>query len=182
MGKRKLEGESYGALAKEFGVQPVTATKHIKRWIAEQGHAEEAADARRVALPAPPPPPPPPPPPEERESRERFDPLKTQLVNSPIQSDDKEQSYRDNLLWAIQAAGTKLRTGNRPNSCPNDKAFFLYQQACENPKDFMTKFSQVETKEKDDADTKKAKRSTEFMIEEIERQLKTLEVKTLEGD
>ena len=170
MAKRKLKGETFQKLAREFSTTPNTATKHIKRWIAKQttSHSAEplprliGAEVNRPRAFA--------------SSSEKFDPLKTQLVNNPIQSDGKEQSYRENLLWACQAAGQKLRTGNRPTSCPNDKAFFLYQLACENPKDFMTKFSQVETKEKDDAEDKAKKRSTQFLLEEIESQLEALEV------
>jgi len=168
MGKRRLKGESYSALARAYGVQIATATKHIKRWVANQSTPEN--------------PPPPAPPPARSTAQhigrpqEEPDPLTTQLVNNPIQSENKEQSYRENLLWACQAAGAKLRTGNRPNSCPNDKAFFLYQLACENQKDFMTKFSQVETKEKDDAEEKKKKKSTEFILSEIESQLTLLDI------
>ncbi len=171
MGKARLDGATYASLAAKYSVTVSTATKHIKRWIAAQGITKPEV----LALPLPDKPafvagPPPPP------LNEKFDPLKTQHVNSPIQSENRDQSYRDNLLWACEAAGQKIRTGNRPNSCPNDKAFFLYQLACENPKDFMTKFSQVETKEKDDADDKAKKKSTQFLLEEIESQLEALEM------
>ena len=172
MGQARLDGATYASLAAKYSVTVATATKHIKRWIAAQDLSKESLSlpvdipSANLMLPLSPLPPPP---------QEEFDPCKTQYVNNPIKSDDKEQSYRENLLWACQAAGAKLRTGNRPNSCPNDKAFFLYQLACENPKDFMTKFSQVETKEKDDADDKAKKKSTQFLFEEIESQLEALE-------
>jgi len=178
MGQRKLKGESYRNIAKAYGVQCSTATKHIHRWM--EKHREEEAALKNQPLQAKPATPSQPigRPIQSHDDRptEDFDPLKTQLVYNPISSEDKKQSYREDLLWACHAAGQKLRTGNRPNSCPNDKAFFLYQLACENPKDFMTKFSQMETKEKDDADTRKSKKSTQFMLDEVESQLEALEM------
>jgi hypothetical protein len=57
-----------------------------------------------------------------------------------------QQSYRDSLRWAIDAAGAYLRTGKQPVKCPCDAAFYLYKQACEEPKDFMGKLGQIEVR------------------------------------
>jgi len=176
-------GMTYENIAAKFDVQACTATKYVKIQQAKEDEKAKKEDNLRVLetlqksqVPAQTSPPQASRPiPHIGQPEKEFDPLLTQLVNNPIISDGVSQTYREDLLWAIEAAGTKLRTGNRPNSCPNDKAFFLYQQACENPKDFMTKFSQVETKEKDDGDKKVFKKSTEFLLMEIETQLEVLE-------
>jgi len=57
-----------------------------------------------------------------------------------------EQSYRESLRWAIQAAGAYLRTSKSPKTCPCDAAWYLYRQAIEEPRDFMGRVGQVESK------------------------------------
>jgi hypothetical protein len=73
-----------------------------------------------------------------------------------------KQSYRDSLRWAITAAGKHLRTGVGPSKVPCDAAWWLYQQAIEEPKDFMAKVSQIE-----------AKADAEYEAERMARQVGT---------
>lgn len=67
-------------------------------------------------------------------------------LGGQIVSEGREQTYRDSLRWAIDAAGRYLRTGDSPSICPCDAAFYIYRQAIESPKDFMAKLGQVESK------------------------------------
>ena len=89
--------------------------------------------------------------------------------------EERVQTYRQSLQWAIEAAGCYLRTGQRPASCPCDTAFYLYQQAIAEPKDFLGRVGQIEAKgvgdSEEDKDTKRAgKRS----IKELESMLAEL--------
>lgn len=93
--------------------------------------------------------------------RNRIEGKKTTTI------ENKEQSYRDNLKWAIDAAGHTLRTKKKPKSCPNNSAWFLYKQALEEPKDFLTKVGQVESKLDDSERDREFIRSTKYSIEEI---------------
>ena len=61
-------------------------------------------------------------------------------------NENKEQSYRENLAWAMAAAGEYLRTEKYPAIVPNDAAYYLFIQASENPKDFLSRVGQVESK------------------------------------
>jgi len=93
-----------------------------------------------------------------------------------VSSRDVRQSYRENLRWAIDAAGKFMRTKEEPKTCPNDAAYYLYQQAIQDPKDFLGKVGQVEVKassqeEIEENDRKQATKS----IEEIDEMLATLE-------
>ena len=63
----------------------------------------------------------------------------------------KEQSYRENLSWAMEAAGKFLCTDQKPTECPNHSAYFLFKQAINEPKDFMAKVGQIESKNDDGA-------------------------------
>lgn len=63
-----------------------------------------------------------------------------------VECEGIEQTYRDSLRWAIEAAGWTSRTGGRPTSCPCDAAWYLYEQAVADPKDFLAKVGQVESK------------------------------------
>ena len=86
-----------------------------------------------------------------------------------------EQSHRQNLQWAIEAAGRYIRTGISPASTPNDSAWYLYQQALDEPKDFLGRFNQVETKQSDELEEqRRARRSGQRSIEEIEEMLEML--------
>lgn len=93
-----------------------------------------------------------------------------------ILSEGIQQSYRDSLRWAIEAAGKYLRTNETPATCPCDAAYYLYRQAIEEPKDFMSKVGQIESK--GDAETeaaRTARKSSARAIQEIDAFLEELE-------
>lgn len=95
---------------------------------------------------------------------------------SDIESEDKEQSYRENLNWAIEAAGLHKRTTTPPATCPNDKAYLLYLLALDDLDKFLSKYTQVESKSNDDhVEQERAKKSGKRTISEIEEMLDTLE-------
>jgi hypothetical protein len=94
-------------------------------------------------------------------------------TNLPTECADKEQSYRENLRWAIDAAGEFHRTGKRPAICPNNSAWYLFIQATKDPKDFLGKIGQIESKGEDDSD-KELRTSTQHSIEEINTFLEEL--------
>ncbi len=90
--------------------------------------------------------------------------------------EDREQSYRENLDWAIEAAGRERNEGKPPETCPNHTAFFLYREARDNPKEFLAKFTTVMGRADDDLDEqRKAQKSGKRSIAEIEEMLSTLE-------
>lgn len=91
-----------------------------------------------------------------------------------ITCEEKEQGYRENLRWAINAAGTYLRTKQHPESCPCNAALYLYRQAILEPKDFISKIGQLENK-REDSDKATQKRSARRAIEEINSMLAELE-------
>ncbi|KKL10096.1 hypothetical protein LCGC14_2559240 [marine sediment metagenome] len=92
-----------------------------------------------------------------------------------IENEKKDLSFRENLSWAIETAGRFLRTMETPISCPNDEAYFLYRQACEQPKEFLGKFTQVEARTDDGSEEARlAKKSGKRSIDEIEEMLATL--------
>jgi hypothetical protein len=85
-----------------------------------------------------------------------------------IVSENRAQSHRENLAWAIDAAGRHLRTGEAPQIVPNNAAFFLYKQAIDEPKDFLTKVNQLELKRTEQQNThKKACEKTIAEIDDI---------------
>ena len=93
-----------------------------------------------------------------------------------VTSENKQQSYRENLQWAMNAAGEYLRSKKRPTSCPNNSSYFLYTQALEEPKDFMAKVGQIESKSDggdDDRESKKSSRKTLVEIESFLEELKS---------
>lgn len=88
-----------------------------------------------------------------------------------IKSEGVSQSHRQNLTWALEAAGRFLRTAEEPAKCPNDAAYYLYRRAIEEPKEFLAKVTQTESKVKtDDGDERAGKRS----IRELGEMLETL--------
>ena len=96
-------------------------------------------------------------------------------ADQALKIEGKKQTHRENLNWAITAAGRYLRTGEPPESCPNDAAYYLYRQACDEPKDFLGKFNQIEAKGDGDLEEQRlAKRSGQRSIEEIEEMLELL--------
>jgi hypothetical protein len=130
--------------------------------------------------------------------KEYKDELKTYDVTDPAEaisnqsgkagavkvvSRDVELSYRECLRWASQAAGAKLRAGTEPIECPNDTCFYLYRMAIENPKDFMGKMAQVETKIDKDEEVRQNKRmEARRSVAEIQSYLDTLEEERYEED
>lgn len=84
-----------------------------------------------------------------------------------VRSENREQSYRENLSWAIKSAGEFLRTKRKPKVCPNDAAYFLFCQAMKEPKDFLQRVSQVETKTEDTSD-RESRISTKRTLDEID--------------
>ena len=88
----------------------------------------------------------------------------------------KKQSYKDSLRWAIEAAGTFMRTGIQPSSCPCDAAYYLYKQAIGEPKDFLTKVGQVESKGSNESeDEANARKSSKRTIAELDGMISELE-------
>ena len=73
-----------------------------------------------------------------------------------VRSEETDQSHRENLTWALEAAGRFLRTKEEPVSCPNDAAYYLYRRAIDEPKEFLAKVTQLEMKAKVDDGTQKA--------------------------
>lgn len=93
-----------------------------------------------------------------------------------ITCEGKSLSHRENLAWAIEAAGKFLRTMEKPKTCPNDAAYFLYRQACDDPKEFHAKYTQVVGKPNEDEEAeRKARTSGQRSIEEIDRMLDVLD-------
>ncbi len=92
-----------------------------------------------------------------------------------VVNEGKEQTYRENLSWALDAAGEFLRAGQRPTTCPNNGAWFLYTSAIDNPKEFLTKVAQVEKGEDGEAE-RVARAGEERSIEELEKMIAGLEV------
>lgn len=92
-----------------------------------------------------------------------------------VKSEGKEQSHRDNLNWAISAAGETLRTGKRPTVCPNDAAYYLFMQAIDEPKDFLSRFTQVENKSSDGDEDPRSARAVQRSVDELDRMLDALD-------
>ena len=89
--------------------------------------------------------------------------------------ENKKQSYRDSLRWAIEAAGTFLRTREQPVTCPCDTAWYLFEQAKSEPKDFLGKVGQSEMKSSGETeDQKNAKASARRTIAELDGMLAAL--------
>lgn len=91
-----------------------------------------------------------------------------------VKSEGKEQTHRENLNWAINAAGEFLRTGELPEKCPNDAAYYLFVQARGEPKDFLTKYSAIESKSVDDEEDRLSKKASKRSIGELDAMLAEL--------
>lgn len=93
-----------------------------------------------------------------------------------MECEERKQSYREDLDWAIEAAGKLRNTGEVPEVCPNYTAFYLYQEARDNPKEFLAKFTQVVNRGNDELeDQRRSRKSGERVVSEIEEMLSTLE-------
>ncbi len=91
-----------------------------------------------------------------------------------VHCENKEMSHRDNLNWAIAAAGEFLRTGKMPSICPNNAAWYLFIQAREEPKEFLSRFNQIESKSDDGVQQRQARQFGQRSIQELEAMLKEL--------
>lgn len=91
-----------------------------------------------------------------------------------VKCEDKLLSHRESLAWAIEAAGHFRRTGTAPATTPNDTCYFLYEQARDDSKDFLSKYNQIEKGMSDEEDKRLTKRTGERSIEEINEMLETL--------
>jgi len=84
-----------------------------------------------------------------------------------------EQSHLENLEWAMDAAGHFLRCNEEPKCAPNNAAYYLYQMALKEPKDFFNRFNQT-FKGGEDEEQKDTKRASKRSIEEITMMLEAL--------
>ena len=97
------------------------------------------------------------------------------VTMSDIVCEGKDQSYRDSLRWAIDAAGAFLRTGRNPAICPCDAAWYVYKQALDEPKDFLAKVGQIESKgDQGDESQRSARKAGNRSISEIDLMLAEL--------
>ena len=97
------------------------------------------------------------------------------VVVIPPTLENREQSYRQNLTWALESAGEFLRTKTQPTVCPNNSAWFLYVQAMNEPKDFMAKYFQIEKNAESEESEKETKDSTLKILHGVEDFLIKLE-------
>ncbi len=98
--------------------------------------------------------------------------LRESKAKKTIPCEDRELSYRDNIRWAVEAAGHWLRTGKDPEITPNDTAWFLFCMAREEPKDVMSKINQVEARDPgDDEDDRQTRREGKRMIAQLDEMI-----------
>lgn len=83
-------------------------------------------------------------------------------------------SYRENLRWAMEAAGEFLRSRKHPRKAPNGSAWFFYRQSIDEPKDFMAKYGQMEAKA-DGGEDNESRKDSRRSVEEIHTFLKELD-------
>ena len=96
---------------------------------------------------------------------------------------NEELSYRENLRWALDAAGEFQRTKNYPVECPNNSAWYLLTQAIEDAKDFLAKLGQVEVKASErDILVEDTQRHGKQSIKDLDDQLATLNELTEEEE
>ena len=101
---------------------------------------------------------------------------KLQEAAPKVICEEKEQSYREDLKWAKMAAGRYLRTKVKPIICPNDSAWYLYSQALSDPRDFLTRVGQIESKANvEDESVVSNTRFATKSLEDIDDMLSTLE-------
>jgi hypothetical protein len=93
-----------------------------------------------------------------------------------IVNEGRQLSYRDSLRWAISAAGNYDRTKQMPTICPCDTAWYLFRQAIDEPKDFLTRVGQIESKgDSGDEDSKNAMKACKKSVAEIDAMLAELD-------
>lgn len=93
-----------------------------------------------------------------------------------IVNENIDMTYRENLAWAVKTIGREQRTGERPKTCPNDTAFWLYEQAKKEPKEFLTKVNNIEAKNTSKEDEKERRKSEQRSIDDLDMMLKELRV------
>lgn len=84
---------------------------------------------------------------------------------------------RDNLAWAIEAAGRFLGEKIEPDECPNWAAYYLYNQARSDPNNFTGKYLSVTGRGDGDEDPEGVKKSGKKSITEINSMLELLNQK-----
>lgn len=98
-----------------------------------------------------------------------------QQESEGMKCENRELSDRENINWAIEAAGREKNEGQAPKTCPNYTAFYWYRQARDEPEKFLSKFTTIMGRGSDEADDqRKVRRGGERSIEEIEEMLETL--------
>lgn len=95
--------------------------------------------------------------------------------------EDTELSYRENLQWAMGAAGKFAREKRHPGVCPNDTAWFLYEMAISEPDKFLMRVGQVEVKASDADEQRATSRASRRSIAELNRMLEDLDYKPEES-
>ncbi len=91
-----------------------------------------------------------------------------------IEFSGEDFDYKGNLRWAMEAAGEYLSSKKYPEKAPNGIAFFFFKQAIDEPKDFMAKFGQMESKSID-PNNDDLRKETRKSVSEIHSQLDELE-------
>jgi len=88
---------------------------------------------------------------------------------------EEDTPYREQLRWALATAGEFISSGKEPLTCPCWGAYYLYDQARENPKEFMAKLGQAESKIDAEAERNAGtKKSSRRNVEEIGEMLDLL--------
>ncbi len=158
--KRKREvlarffgGETKKALALEYGIAEST----VNRWRMEAGIYK---NKHTIKI--------------RPEMDDLGNPINSVSGYNKVECEGKELDYKDNLRWALEAAGEFIRTKSPIKSCPNNQAFYLYVQAIREPKDFLAKISAMEAKEKPEVVDDEWQKECTKTEEEITRFLEEL--------
>lgn len=97
-------------------------------------------------------------------------------LNVEVQSEGKDLPYRENLRWALDAAGAYRRTMQHPATTPNDAAWYLYCQAIQDAKEFLSRVGQIESKGDSESEaSRNSRKSGKKMVDEINRMLDELD-------
>ncbi len=106
-----------------------------------------------------------------------------EVSDQGVECEQIQQTYRESLRWAAEAAGETARTGKRPMRCPCNTAWYLYKQAENDPKDFLAKLGQVESKGDAESEEKQnARLAGKRSIAEIDSFLAELAAEKEEDD
>ena len=107
--------------------------------------------------------------------RADLEPAKQAGLADGVICANKQQTYRESLQWAIDAAGKFFRTQQKPSVCPCDAAYYLYQQAISEPKDFLGRVGQIESKGiSETQEEKDIRRSGKRSLKELESMLQEI--------